>query len=171
MNWEAIGAIAEIAGILILIVSVVYLAIQVRDSNRIAQAQSVQSVLDAQRDRSIIPWIVNPEIGDVFAAGHQSLESLSATDKRRFYLTLTEMVFHLQNVMQLYDKGLITGEEYQTFLSFTATLITTPGGSKAWGYMKTQMTPSVVRLLEAYVEENPDAPTVLDLNPLFRSAE
>ena len=61
MNWEAVSAIAEILGLAILIATLMYLAFQVRDSNRIAQANSLQSILDGQRDRSIIPWIVDPE--------------------------------------------------------------------------------------------------------------
>ena len=85
MNWEAVSAVAEIIGLAVLIATVAYLAIQVRDSNKIARADSLQSILDGQRDRSIIPWIVNPEIGDVFAAGLNSFESLSASDQRRLW--------------------------------------------------------------------------------------
>lgn len=168
MNWDAISAIAEVIGLIVLIVTVLYLAIQVRDSNRIAQANSLQSILDGQRDRSIIPWINNPEIADVFAAGLNSFESLSVSDKRRCFLTVTEMVLQMQNVIQLYEKGLVTDVEYESWLSFTTSLVTTPGGKKIWELMKLQLTPTVAEAVDKYISEHPDAPSILDVNPLFR---
>lgn len=44
MNWEALGAIAEFIGGLGVILSLVYLSIQVRVSNRLASAHSRQSM-------------------------------------------------------------------------------------------------------------------------------
>ena len=168
MNWEAVSAIAEILGLIILIITVIYLAIQVRDGNKIAQAQALQTVLDSQRDRSIIPWINNPEICDVFATGLNSCESLNASDKRRFFLTLTEMAMQMQNVMQLYEKNLISDVEYKTWLSFTASIVTTPGGREMWELIKVQLTPTVVRAMDDYILASPELPSLLDINPLFR---
>ena len=168
MNWEAVSAIAEILGLAILIATLMYLAFQVRDSNRIAQANSLQSILDGQRDRSIIPWIVDPEIGDVFAAGLNSFESLNASDKRRCFLTITEMVLQMQNVIQLYEKGLIADVEYEAWLAFTTSVVITPGGKKIWELMKIQLTPTVAKAMDDYISANPDAPSFSDINPLFR---
>jgi hypothetical protein len=43
MNWEAIGAIAELLGAVAVVVSLVYLARQVRTSNRLARAEAYRS--------------------------------------------------------------------------------------------------------------------------------
>ena len=40
MNWEALSAIAELIGVLLVVISLVYLAIQVRQSNQMALAES-----------------------------------------------------------------------------------------------------------------------------------
>ncbi len=169
MNWDAVSAIAEIAGLIVLIGTLFYLAIQIRDGNRIAQANSLQSILDGQRDRSIIPWIINPEIGDVFAAGLHSFESLSKSDQRRCFLTITEIVLQMQNVMQLYEKGLVTEVEYESWLSFTASLMTTSGGSQIWKLVKKQLTPTIAKVVDDYIAAHPDAPSFLEINPLFRT--
>jgi hypothetical protein len=39
VNWEAIGAIGDLMGGLVVIVSVAYLAVQIRQSNRHAEAE------------------------------------------------------------------------------------------------------------------------------------
>ena len=36
MNWDAIGAVGEIVGALTVLITLIYLAIQIRQSNRIA---------------------------------------------------------------------------------------------------------------------------------------
>ncbi len=43
MNWEAVGAIGEIAGALAVVVSLVYLARQVGMSNRLARAEAFRA--------------------------------------------------------------------------------------------------------------------------------
>jgi len=43
MNWDMIGAIGEIAGALAVVASLVYLARQIRFSNRLAQAEAFRS--------------------------------------------------------------------------------------------------------------------------------
>ncbi len=40
MNWEAIGAVGEIVGALAVVLSLIYLAIQVRQNSNMARAES-----------------------------------------------------------------------------------------------------------------------------------
>lgn len=46
MNWGAVGAIAEPVGAEGVIVTLAYLAVEIRDSNRVARAQSRQSITE-----------------------------------------------------------------------------------------------------------------------------
>jgi len=45
MNWDAIGAIGEIIGAIAVVVTLIYLSIQVRHSNREARASTLQAAL------------------------------------------------------------------------------------------------------------------------------
>ena len=47
MNWEAIGAIGEIAGAIAVVASLLYLATQIRMSNRIATRDSRKGLISA----------------------------------------------------------------------------------------------------------------------------
>ena len=47
MDWEALSAVAEIAGVVLVVVSLVYLAIQVRQSNEMALAESERELLES----------------------------------------------------------------------------------------------------------------------------
>ena len=44
MNWEAIGAIGELLGALAVVVSLLYLAVQIRQNSRIVKGTSVQAI-------------------------------------------------------------------------------------------------------------------------------
>jgi len=46
VNWEAIGAIGEIAGALGVIVTLIYLAIQLRQNTKASHATAVQSSME-----------------------------------------------------------------------------------------------------------------------------
>ena len=44
MNWEAIGAIGEVIGALAVVASLIYLASQIRQNNKLARNDSLQTV-------------------------------------------------------------------------------------------------------------------------------
>ncbi len=73
MNWEAIGAVAEILAAMGVLASLVYVASQIRDNTRSLQAASLQSVLDGSRDRTHLPMAIHGEASDIFARGLNSL--------------------------------------------------------------------------------------------------
>lgn len=76
MNWEALGALAELAGAAGVIGSVLYLAVQVRTGNR---ASAVQAKLDSTRllNDFMDLLIQKPELNQLMRKGRKSLDSLS----------------------------------------------------------------------------------------------
>jgi len=78
MNWDAIGAVGEVVGALAVVVSLIYLAGQIRHNNHLAQNNSLQSVLASEMNfASII--MDNALLWDRLIAG----ESFSDREERR----------------------------------------------------------------------------------------
>ena len=50
MNWEAVGTIAEIIGAVGVIASLLYLAVQIRQSTKVARAETTKDLYLASRD-------------------------------------------------------------------------------------------------------------------------
>ena len=48
MNWDAIGAVGEITGVLVLVLSLVYVGIQIRQNTRAMRYQAGQNLTDMQ---------------------------------------------------------------------------------------------------------------------------
>ena len=83
MNWDAVGAVAELVGATGVIASLLYLAVQVRASTR---ASSVDAKLESARllNDFIDSLIQNPELNALWLQGRKSLDSLPPEEYLRF---------------------------------------------------------------------------------------
>jgi hypothetical protein len=124
--------IAEIGGGVAILVSLVYVGYQIRQSNRIASAAALQSVLDRFSDRTINTYMEHPETTSMLVRGHHGLDKLSPDEQGLFNSWQLREVFHMHNIMQLHASGLLNGVDYQTWLAFTVAQVKTPGGKEVW---------------------------------------
>ena len=170
MDINTAANIAEIGGGVAILVSLIYVGYQIRQSNRIASAAAFQSVLDGFAERIMSPVIADGEFADIMNRGFMSWESLSTVEKTRFTVAQGREVLHVQNVMQLHDKGLLDSVDFEAWKAYGAASLITPGGKEAWKYNREQITPTVVTLLEKYVEEHPSMRSVVDMNDFRFSA-
>ena len=157
--------IAEIAGGIAIFVSLVYVGYQVRQSNRLASASALQTILDRFSDRSINTYLEHPETTGILARGHNGLDNLSLDEQQFFSSWQLREIFHMHNIMQLHTSGLLGDVDYQTWLSFTAAQVKTPGGHQVWNIQKISITPTIVDIIEKYIKENPQAPSFIELYP------
>lgn len=168
MNWDAVAAIGEISGALGVIASLVYLSVQIRKSDETARAQSLQSILDGHRDRSLVPMYTNPEFAELLAKGLTDLDLLSDNQKRQFHSYVTEIVFQMQQVMQLHDRGLVPKVDFDAWMSFTGGIIKSPGGAAIWSHMQPTITPTIRGLINDYIADNTEVPSFIEIMPLFK---
>jgi len=171
MNWEAIGAIGEVVGALGVIVSLIYLATQIRRSDQTARAESIRSVLDGYRERSVVHSFTNPDVPDLFAKGLTDFDTLDASEKRRFFYLFAENIFQVQQAMELHQSGLLPKIDYEAWLYYTATLVQTPGGKKVWPHIAVTITPTIRDVIDRFLVANPETPSYIDLNPLLNFDE
>jgi hypothetical protein len=168
LNWDAIGAVGELIGAAGVIASLLYLSIQIRRSDQTTRAESLSSLLDGWRDRSVLQSFLNAEVPDLLAKGLTDFEMLDASEKRRFFYLICETIFQTQQAMQLHQRGLLPEVDYNAWIYYAATIIRTPGGTQVWPMIETTITPTVRGVMNDYIAANPDTPSYLDLNPLLR---
>ena len=50
MNWDALGAIGEVVGAIAVVATLAYLAVQIRQNNKLSQTTAVQTVSQQNLD-------------------------------------------------------------------------------------------------------------------------
>ena len=165
MNWEAIEASSSFVATAATLITLIYLAIQLRDSNKLARTESLQSVLNGFMEKNINVVLADPELSELVHRGFMSWEALTPEERARFVDYQTLHVLHLQNVMQLYDRGLLDEIDFEAWVSHVASLLITPGGKVAWEYNQNSITPTVVSLLEEYIGGHPNMLPFTEVHP------
>lgn len=90
MNWEAIGAIGEIVAAAAVLITLIYLAVQIRQntnqmerSDRAARGQSYQDLLTGLQSH-LAPLALDESTSDLFHRGLKRFESLNNLEQFRF---------------------------------------------------------------------------------------
>jgi hypothetical protein len=82
VNWEAISAIGQLVGAFAVVISLIYLASEVRRNTRAQQLAAMRSISDAFN--RWVQQLAQPHLTDVYYRGIQDFESLEGTDLLRF---------------------------------------------------------------------------------------
>ena len=83
MNWDAVGAIGEMIGALAVVVSVIYLAFQIRDNTHASMVDVIREVITAFTELERIV-ASTPDLAGIILRGRASISSLSPEDAMRF---------------------------------------------------------------------------------------
>ena len=113
MNWDAIGAIGEIAGAVAVFGSLVYLAIQIKGQNIESQA-TVTNSLSEQWLEFMKGVSGDEKLANIWREGLSNFSDLNDSDKTRFAAMLGQFMqigesFHKQYAMNKLDPGIWIG--------------------------------------------------------------
>jgi hypothetical protein len=87
IHWDAVGAVGEIVGALAVVISLVYLASQIRIQNRESRAASVHQVIEGYR--SSISALHEPGMADIWVLAIEDFDRLETPQRLRFLIYLT----------------------------------------------------------------------------------
>ncbi len=87
VNWDAIGAIGEIAGAAGVIVTLLYLSVQLRQSTKTSRITAIQSSMENSAQFSEI-LLADDEVARLFWLGLANPEELDDAGKRKFIAAL-----------------------------------------------------------------------------------
>jgi hypothetical protein len=169
MNWDAISAVAELLGVVAVVVSLLYLAFQVRQNTvQLRQdnlLKNVRGTLDTN-------WYYHrdPVAFEVFRTGVKSFDALPPQEQAHFHSILVDLAFYLQMVWQLAQHGLVDKSAVETNERFLAAILITEGGREWLEYAKKTrpMPPEALEYLGGLVERNPsDGSPITELQRWF----
>ncbi len=165
MNWDAIGAIGEFVGGFAVVLSLVYVAFQVRQNSRQIDQNSRQleaSMYYASGEGFNKWWSLLVQDEAVAALWQRGLagESLAPTDKLRFRSMAMMLFTTLENSFHQVQLGSHDRKTLEISKSSWVRSLTSPGGSTWWRKeARRSFTPEFVEAVEALMPstQSPDS--------------
>lgn len=130
MNWDAAGAIGEILGAGAVVVSLFYLASQIRNQNGEARLAAQHQILAAFREVSIL--MSEAELGDIFLRGNKDIESLSDIEIFRMICVLNPAIRVLEEAHDQYVQGRFDEQKWNGMVRQYSSYISTPCFQRVW---------------------------------------
>jgi hypothetical protein len=129
MNWDAIGAIGEILGSIAVLISLVYLAIQIRSNTDRLRFEASQSVANSA-DRGFDPIYYEPCMS-IWIKGQDDYEALSAGDQQIFHALMVRNLNNFQSQYHAVKEGYLDADVFRrTHQGFYSGIVSSPGGSQ-----------------------------------------
>jgi len=169
MNWDAVGAIAEVLGVIAVVVSLIYVGHQVRQNTLQIRHDNLRASVRGALDTN---WHFhrNSQVFDIFRKGISSFDGLEPKEKAHFHSILVDLAFYFEIIRNMHVSGLIDQRAVETNQRFLIAILLTPGGRQWWEFAReTQPMPqSAIDYLQALLESRePDFRPISELQPWF----
>ncbi len=147
INWDAVGALAELLGGIGVIITLVYLAQQIRQNTRFVRADMYQRMNDSASSINF-DLFSNPEAIEFLATVENSDEELPPPEERRFKLMFNAGLRNTENAYQQFKMGTLTKDQVDMFVvNFNRTR-----WRKHWNLVKERFDPEFVEFVESYMD-------------------
>ncbi|MEM7292176.1 MAG: hypothetical protein AAF420_02115 [Pseudomonadota bacterium] len=127
MNWDAISAIAETVGVIVVVLSLAYVGFQVRQNTTQLRQDNLRETVRGTLDTN---WYFHRDgpAFEVFRRGIKSFDNLEPKDKAHFHSILMDLSFYMELVRNMEVSGLVDEAALTVNKKFLAAILATPGG-------------------------------------------
>jgi hypothetical protein len=131
VSWEAINAISQLVSSIAVVFSLLYLALQVHRSTRVAKIAAQDSAATALRDVTK-PFMENAELGRIWQIGLENLNVLSREDQARFFHATYQFLKAFETIHFHFAYGLLDLQLWQGWRELLRHYIGSPGIAHYW---------------------------------------
>ena len=129
MNWDAIGAIGDLVGALAVVVSLAYVAAQIRQNTKAARQQGYHDLVT--RRGEISELVRSKEVASMFykcMAGEPNDE----LDSQRFVSLMINFMSHFQDAYLQHESGIVEEDVWLAERQILAAVRSGPGFDDWW---------------------------------------
>jgi hypothetical protein len=148
MSLEDLGNIGEFVAAVAVVISLIYLAVQIRQNTESLHAATFQDII---REGNVFlrDLSVHPELARIWRSGLDSLESLSADDRARFHYLILSFYRRVENVYQQSRRRLMHDDDTRGPLASSFDALARPGARAWWEANAFRFSP----VMQEYVRE------------------
>jgi len=163
MNWEALGAIANLLAAVGVIATLIYLAIQIRQNTKAVRSSSIQNLVQsfsttaqaAVENEYIIPLLLKANAGS---------EALTQEERARVHFWFIMTFRRFEGVYLQRDLGIVDAEVIDGFERSHIAILASKSAQQWWTDSKEIFNSGFVSYLEELLKKGPPKA----LHPVFR---
>ena len=130
-NWEAVSAILQMVGSVAVVFSVLYLAVQVHRSTRIAKLAAQDAAATSLREVTR-PFAENADLARIWRIGLEDLQSLSSEEQARFFHSTYQFLKAFETIHFHHIYGLMDEQIWKGWCALLQHYIASPGMEHYW---------------------------------------
>jgi hypothetical protein len=164
VTLETFALWSEIVGAIGVIVSLMYLAFQLKQNNSLATGTAQRELMNSFQE-TLDRVRTNPVL---FQRGLKEFESLTNAEQLEFHMIFNHFVDHLEQPLRMLEKGLETPDNVQVYGDICMSFLREPGGLAIWEKNKPLYFPRSRAYIEARLSDPGDHQAPLsELMPWF----
>lgn len=126
MNWDAISAVSEVVGVTAVLITFIYLAIQIRQNTAAVATSTYESVMTGFNDINVVV-ASDPALASLLDRGCQNPSTLNAEDIVQFNFLLRCYANQWWKLFKLHERGSLPAAEWSVFAREAAQFMSQPG--------------------------------------------
>jgi hypothetical protein len=152
MNWDIVNAVSEILGVLVVVITLVYLARQIQESTNLAKTEyHTNSVTTMARFRD---WkAASIDNARIFRIGMNDFRALTPDERIILDGVLLDLVLCLKDILEAHERGFMDQETYEAWVSFVGANIAMPGGQMWWQQARPMFISKVQTVIDSAITQ------------------
>jgi len=148
VNWDAVGAVAELLGGFGVIASLFYLGIQIRQNTRSVRAASYHGIV---ANLSALSGAIGRDAGaaNIVIFGGEDSESLSPEEQAQFSCLMISLFRSYENIFYQYSQGMIEPSVWRGWSTSMTRQFWRPGVQAWWPTWRDHCHPDFRSFLES----------------------
>ena len=152
MTLQDLGNIGEFVGAIGVIVSLIYLSLQIRSNTRAVKVSSYQQTSAAARDYNL-KLAADPTLDALFWKVLNGVPFADEPERRRATLVFSTALLALQSVHYQWEQGLLDEPLWRGHLGSLERFVRMPGFATYWENRTYAFSPSFVRFVETRLRD------------------
>ena len=131
MNWDAIGAVGELVGATAVVVSLVYVAVQIRQNTKATRQQGYHDLVTRRGELFFSEAVRSKEVASMFFKGMAG-EFNDGIDSQRFVSLMINFMSHFQDAYLQHESGIVEDDVWLAERRILAAIRSGPGFDGWW---------------------------------------
>ncbi len=131
MTLQDLGSIGEFVAAIATLITLIYLAAQIRQNTKSVRTSTYQAVLDSSRsDTELI--LANPQLERIYRLGRRNYDDLKDDERPVFRMLLTQLLLNYESLFLQLRHGIIDEDFWRGRQQLLRALLAQPGVRKWW---------------------------------------